>query len=222
MLDHHLQRDIVYRLAFAEGLRFSQLKPDEIENKLFDYHLKKTVAAGYVRKNDNGEYVLTPDGRKLGLNALQKGQPLFDQAYSILILAVRRKSDKAWLLCRRNTHPLLGRAGFMRALPIAGQSVTATAARACREATGVVASFRVLGSGLFTMYDQDNLESYTNFTFLVSDDAEGELQQNDPLNEFFWAEDPDFTDPDMLPNMKTLGNLHKINQLFFVEKTFRF
>jgi hypothetical protein len=222
MLDHHLQRTIVYRLAFAKSMRFSELKPDDVENKLFDYHLKKTIAEGYVKKNEAGRYALTPDGRKLGLHVLQRGRPLFDQAYSILILAVRRRSDKAWLLYRRKTHPLLGRVGFMHALPQADRLSAEVAAESCLEQTGVTATFRVLGSGFFTTYDQDNLESYVNFTFLVSDDAEGGLRSNDPRTEFFWADDPDFTDHNMLPNMKTLGNLHKANQLFFVEKTFRY
>lgn len=220
VLDHHIQRTIVYELAFSEGMRFGELKPDTLDNKLFDYHLKKTIKAGYVAKNSEGIYTLTPLGRKLGLNALKNGQALIDQAYSILILAVRRKSDKQWLLYRRKTHPLLGRVGFMHAIPSAGQSILETAEQTCRILTGVKASFRMLGSGIFTVYDGQDLESYTNFTFLVSDDAVGEIEQNDPLTEYYWADDPDFTDPDMLPNMKTLGNLHKANKTFFVEKTF--
>lgn len=221
MLDHHVQRSIVYRLAFSSGLRFSELKPDGIENKLFDYHLKKVIAAGYVVKDADGLYSLSATGRKLGLNALQNGQALVDQAYSILILAVRRAEDKAWLLTRRKAHPLLGRVGFIRALPEAGVSVTDSAARFLLENTGLTASFSVLGGGLFTVYDQDNLESFTNFTFLVSNDAVGELVQHDPLGELYFAEDPDFTDPNMLPNMKLLGNLHKAGELFFVEETFQ-
>lgn len=220
MLDHHIQRTIVYELAFSEGQRFTELKPETLDNKLFDYHLKKTIKVGYVAKGDDGTYTLTPLGRKLGLNALKNGQALIDQAYSVLILAVRRKSDKAWLLYRRKTHPLLGRVGFMHAIPVAGQSVSKTAEQTCLILTGVRASFRVLGSGIFTVYDRRELESYINFTFLVSDDAVGDIVQNDPLTEFYWVEDPDFNDKDMLPNMKTLGNLHKANATFFVEKTF--
>lgn len=220
MLDHHIQRTIVYRLAFSPCLRFSDIKPDDIENKLFDYHLKKVVKAGFVKKNTDGQYQLTPTGRMAGQRALKNAQALIDQAYPILVLAIRRKSDKAWLLCRRKSHPLISKIGFMRSLPKAGVEAVDCAALACTEMTGIKASFRVLGSGFLTVYDKDDLESYTNFTFLVSDDATGELLQNDPLNEYFWVDDPDFTDDNMLPNTKMLGNLHKANKLFFVEKTF--
>ncbi len=220
MLAHHIQKSIVYKLAFADALRFSELKPDGIESKLFDYHLKKVISANYVHKNEDGLYQLTPQGKMAGQRALKNSQALIDQAYPILVLAIRRKEDKAWLLCRRKSHPLIGRVGFMRSLPEAGKNVVESASQTCLELSGIKANFRVLGSGFVTVYDQQELESYTNYTFLASDDAEGELLQNDPLNEFYWAQDPDFTDENMLPNTKMLGNLHKANELFFVEKTF--
>lgn len=220
MLDHHIQRTIVYRLAFTDSLRFSDLKPDMIENKLFTYHLKKVTSAGLVSKLADGTYALTPEGRRLGVHILDKQLAVVDRADSVLFLAVRRQTDKAWLMYRRNTHPLFGRVGFMHAYPNALETTEQTATTICKERTGLQASFRVLGSGYFRVFQQDNLESFTHFTFLLSDDASGQLVQNDEFAEYFWADDPDFTDENMLPNMKTLGNLHKANKVFFIEKTF--
>lgn len=220
MLEHHIQKTIVYRLAFAEGLRFSELKPESLENKLFDYHLKKVVSAGFVEKSDDGTYRLTAEGRRLGKRIMDKQLAAADKAEPVLFLAVRRATDKAWLLYRRKTHPLLDRVGFMHALPNAEQSVLEVAHETCLEKTGINANFSVLGSGFFTTCDNDALESYTNFTFLISDDAAGDLSQNDEFAEYFWEDNPDFTEPRMLPNMKTLGNLHKAGELFFIEKTF--
>lgn len=221
MLDHHLQKAIVYRLAFSDALRFSELKPEEVENKLFDYHLKKVVASKLVVKQEDGTYALTAEGRRLGKRALDKQLAVADRAEPVLFLAIRRKSDKAWLLYRRKTHPLLGRVGFMHALPVAGVTPEDRAYQVCLENTGLFARFSVLGAGFFETYDGEALESYTNFTFLVANDAEGDLQQHDEFAEYYWTDDPDFTDSDMLPNMKTLGNLHKTNKLFFVTKTFQ-
>lgn len=220
MIGHHIQRSIVYRLAFSEALRFAELKPDDLENKLFDYHLKKVIAAKLVDKQADGRYALTPEGRRLGRRILDKQLALADKAEAVVFLAIRRASDKAWLLYRRRVHPLLGRVGFMHMTPTPEDDILAQASTVCRQQTGIVANFRVLGAGFFRAYDGDALESFTNFTFLVSDDAIGDLVQDDTFAEFFWVDDPDFTDPDMLPNMKTLGNLHKTNELFFIEKSF--
>lgn len=221
MLDHHLQRAIVYRLGFTDSLHFSELKPDLVENKLFTYHLKKVVAAGLVTKQSDGTYALTPEGRRLGIRVLDKQSAVIDQPESVLFLAIRRKVDDAWLLYRRKTHPLRGKVGFMHCTPLASQQSVGTAAVACLEKTGLTASFQVLGGGFFRTYRGEALESFTNFTFLLSDDAEGELQQADEFAEYYWADKPDFAAMDMLPNMKTLGDLHKANQPFLIEKTFR-
>ena len=220
MLDHHIQRGIVYRLAFSPSLRFSEMQPDGVENKLFDYHLKKVIQAGYVVKNEDGLYELTPEGRRLGERSVAKQLSFADKAESVLILAVRRLEDKAWLLYRRKTHPLLGRVGFMHAIPEHGSTAPEQARKVCMAETGLTADFRVLGAGFFETYDEDELESYVNFTFLVSDNAEGELQQNNEHAEYFWELDPDFTEGRMVPNMKTLGNLHKANELFYIEQKF--
>lgn len=219
MLDHHLQRSIVYRLALSHELHFSELKPDLIENKLFTYHLHKVEKAGYVKKDSNGLYTLTPEGRRLGIRVLQSQQALIDQPESVLFLVIRRKSDGAHLLYKRKVHPLIDRVGFMHITPNATEDTTATAQKACKEITGLDCKFSVLGGGYFRVYEGENLESFTHFTLLVCESAQGELVQNDEYADYYWEDKPDFADPSMLPDMPTLADLYGAGELFFVEKT---
>ncbi len=221
MLDHHIQRSIVYRLALSEGLRFSELKPDTLDNKLFMYHLKKVISTKLVVKNDDGLYQLTPEGRRLGTRVLDSQQALVDHADSVLFLVVRRRSDNAWLLYRRKTHPLINRVGFMHATPTAMTSSEKVAAKALYEATCLKGTFRALGGGYFKVYDQDSLESFTHFTLMICEDATGELVQNNDYAEYFWENEPDFSNASMLPNMETLVGLYQQDAPFFIEKTFR-
>lgn len=221
MLDHHIQRSIVYQLAFASSLRFSELKPDDVDNKLFSYHLKKVVAAGYVSKNGAGEYELTADGRRIGKGVLKNDSRLIDRAYSTLLLAIRRDSDGAWLLYTRRTHPMIGLAGFMHAQPVAHESVTATARTVCRDETGLAGEFRVHGHGYFRMYRQDELESFTHFTLLVCDNATGELAQTNDLADYYWDAAPEFTAEGMLPNMPLLYGMTQAPEGTFIEASFQ-
>lgn len=220
MLDHHLQRNIVYRLAFSEGLRFSELKPDEVENKLFAYHLKKVVTAGFVEKDEQGLYRLTPEGRRVGVGAFRTHHMATDRAYSILLLVIRRKSDGAWLLTRRQTHPLFGRSGFMHVAPHAETEAPERARIECLNKTGLEGTFTVSGGGYFRYYDSDELESFTHFTLLKCDDIQGELTQNNELAEYYWQQDPDFGAEGMLPNMSALRDLYESDQLGFIEQTY--
>lgn len=220
MIDHHIQRSIIYRLALVSDLRFSDLKPDTIENKLFTYHLKKVIAAGYAQKNPDGLYSLTSEGRRLGLGVLESMQAWTERAYSVLFLVIRRKSDGAWLLYKRNRHPLIEGVGFMNCSPLATENIAQTAASACKKKTNLECSFTVLGSGFFRVYEQQLLESFTHFTLLVCEDAQGELVQDDPYADYFWEQTVPLTDPNILPNMSTLVALYEAKEPFFIERTF--
>lgn len=220
MLDHHIQRSIVYQLAFAPSMRFGELKPDDIDNKLFTYHLKKVMAAGYVIKNDDGLYTLTSEGRRIGKGVLKKESRLIDRAYSTLLLAIRRKSDGAWLLYTRHTHPMIGLTGFMHAQPTATATVLETASLECKQKTGLDTDFRVHGHGYFRVHHIGQLESFTHFTLLVCDDARGELSQNSELADYHWESTPDFGAPHMLPNMQVLYDMYADASGTFIEHTF--
>lgn len=217
MLDHHIQRAILYRLALVPGLRFSELKPDELENKLFTYHLKKVVSAGFVVKSIEGLYELTPEGRRLGAHVLDKTEARVDRAYSVLFLVVRNKAG-AWLLYKRKSHPLLGKVGFMHTTPNAAEEIAITAKTALRTKTGLNGSFKVLGSGFFRIYEKSELESFTNFTLLVCEDASGSLQTNDELADYFWSETLDDYRSNLLPNMRILIEKYTAGKLFFLER----
>lgn len=221
MLDHHLQRSIVYRLAFEPSLRFSELKPETAENKLFNYHLQKVIAAGLIAKRVDGSYALTPEGRRVGTRILNTQLLLANRAEAVLFLVVRRKSDSAWLLYKRLTHPLLGRVGFMHATPDYRYTSAEVARQTCLAKTGIAGRFEPLGSGFFHIYDQEQLESFTNFTLLVCEEAAGELSQNDPHAGYYWDTAPDFTSPHMLPNMQLLTSQYQVGKPFFVEADLR-
>jgi hypothetical protein len=221
MLDHYIQKNIVYTLALATSLRFGELKPDGIENKLFDYHLKKVIALGYVEKTDGGTYALTPLGRRVGKDALKKDNQLIDRAYSVLFLAIRRAEDGAWLMCRRKTHPLLNRVGFANAQPELHRHSTVTAHLAALQKTGLDCEFEVRGSGYLRMYQEGSLESFTHFTLLAGTVEQDELQQLDELAEYYWDANPDFSAPDMLPTILSFVKNLANEGLFYLEEDYR-
>ena len=61
IIDHHLQAAIVKRLFLQSPLVFSNLKPADVENSLFMYHVRKLVSRGIVEKAEAG-FQLTPVG----------------------------------------------------------------------------------------------------------------------------------------------------------------
>ena len=74
-VDHYIQADILYKLYGADGsMVFSDLKPDDIENSLFMYHMRKLESRGVVERTGEG-YSLTLTGARwvnfIGANDLQ-------------------------------------------------------------------------------------------------------------------------------------------------------
>jgi len=221
MLDHHLQRSIVYRLALLDSARFSELQPPDLDNKLFTYHLKKVVATGLVVKNDQGLYKLTAEGRRLGVHVFERQIDQLERANSVLFLVIRRSADGAWLLYKRQTHPLINRIGFMHAIPVISETAAGSAAKAVKENTNLDCQFKVMGSGYFRVFDGDDLESFTHFTMLICEDALGTLSANDDHAKYFWELKPDFASKEMLPNMVALSQAYQSGELFFIEQTLR-
>ncbi len=220
MLDHHIQKNIVYTLAFSDGMRFGELKPDELENKAFDYHLKKVIKAGLVEKTNDGLYRLTSEGKRVGKGALKKQTRMIDRAYSTLLLAIRRADDGAWLLMRRKSQPLIGLTGLMNVSPVATEKIADTAAQVCREQTGLTGEFVVHGGGYFRVYRAGSLESFIHFTLLVCNDIQGELHQSSSLAEYYWDTNPDWSAPEMLPNTRTLRKMLEAPAGCFEDQTF--
>ena len=219
MLDHFLQRDIVNRLAYTETLRFSELKPDEIDNKLFTYHLKKTILAGFVEKTADGDYRLTSAGQKIGKSVHETETRLIDRAYSVLFLAVRRGDD--WLLYTRGTHPLLGFTGFLQAKPQPGQAATATASQTLRKETGLEAKFHTTATGFFTITSNDVTESFINFTLLYAEDPRGDtrLETSDGTGNLSWQSNPDWSSPGMTPTLQVLRDSIDEPGISFLDQT---
>ena len=222
MLEHHIQKNIVYSLAHAERLRFAELKPDGLENKLFDYHLKIVVRDGYVAKSGDGSYSLTAEGRMMWLRASKNEQWFAETAYSVLFMIIRRKSDGAWLLARRKTHPLFDMVGFIHGAPVYTEDIADTASSVVKAKTGLEGKFSYLGSGYLRIFNRDQLESYTHFNLLVCEDAPDADLSEDDTAAYLWVDQTKLSEQNLIPNMQTLIDLYTRGEQFFVEKTINY
>lgn len=88
-----------------EELRFSELKPKELESNIFMYHLKSLIKQGYVVKNDNG-YSLAPAGLHYAdnlshINLKPRSQP------KIITILVVQNSYNQLLLAQRKVQPFI-------------------------------------------------------------------------------------------------------------------
>lgn len=110
LLDHHLQKGIIRKLLDQNGLKFSELKPKNIESNLFMYHMGRVKKLGLVDKKDS-LYRLTSLGKqyvdRVNLDTIEfRIQP------KVITLLALKKSDGQWLLIERKHQPFLNAKGF--------------------------------------------------------------------------------------------------------------
>lgn len=219
MLDHHIQRNIVNSLKSSQNLSFTDLRPKELDNKLFTYHLKIVIREGFVNKTKEGRYKLTPSGEKLWKRMSETPQAIALRPMSLIFIVIRQ-SEKGWLLYKRKTHPALDRIAFMHTNPRGELPISESAKLDVLEKTGLECDFIVAGSGFFHTYSEQRLDGFINFTLLACESPRGSLTPNDENAEYFWDQDPDFKSPQMLPNMQPLSENYLAKQFpFFLDKS---
>lgn len=135
MIEHHIQRDIINRLSQAEELRFSELKPEDLESNSFMYHLKQLISGGWVDKTEKG-YALAPKGLTYvdGLslkNSRPRKQP------KILSVIVLKNKKGEYLLAKRKFQPFIGTLLFPGGKQHYGESPDAHVVRELQEQFGL-------------------------------------------------------------------------------------
>lgn len=103
-IDHHIQRNILLQLFESTSpVAFSDLKPNDVDNSLFMYHIRKLKDRGLITKGEQG-YELTPDGaRRVNFVSGDTLKPDLHPRALVSFL-VFNGDESQLLLSRRTTH----------------------------------------------------------------------------------------------------------------------
>lgn len=134
MIEHHIQIDIMNRLSRAQQLRFSELKPDDLESNAFMYHLKQLMKAGYVEK-DGEHYRLHLKGLTYVDSLTTTNSKPRKQPKIVTVFALKNKDGK-YLMVYRKLQPSLGTWMLLSGKQHFGESAEEHAEREMREQIG--------------------------------------------------------------------------------------
>lgn len=188
---HEFQKLLLKKLATTPSLRFNELLIAELESEHMNYHLKKLVGLGLVKKK-NSIYSLTDAGKDYSSLMDDEVELIEKQPKtSVLLHAVRQRAsgDVEHLLSRRLRQPYFGKVGRLTGKVRFGESLQEAAARELYEETGLTAKTMALEAvyhkrrqrpdGTFV---QDNLF----YRFFVTDFS-GALIARTPHQENLWV-----------------------------------
>lgn len=186
---HFIQAEILKRLLQSTGLKFSEMQPEEITSKHFNYHLKRLIENGYVLKQSNA-YVLTDKGKDFvgkrnELNMKLEIQPKI----SVAIVARRFVGNvEEVLLSKRLKQPYYGKVGGFTGKVRFGEKFESAARREFEEETGLTGDFRLSGLTRKFAYkagQKDAVQDNIMVLFSV-ENTKGDLIENPGESENFW------------------------------------
>lgn len=140
---HEIQKSILKELLFKTDARFAELNVDDISNDHFSFHIKRLTKLGLVKKQDDGSYTLTSQGKEYAnrLDADSEEVKVEKQAkIGGLTVAVKEiEGETKYLVQKRLKQTFYGFHGFVTGKIKWGEKLKKGAARELKEETGLEA-----------------------------------------------------------------------------------
>lgn len=220
-MTHVIQKEILARLITHKYLRFSRLKPANIESNHFMYHLKALMREGLIVKNDEGLYLLSAQGKQLADNlSLETYKPRKQPNIVTLITCQNEKGQ--WLVYKRARQPLIDQVGFVYGKLHLGETVAEAAHRELKEKTGLQCELKHKGDGYITIYEAGEPISQILFHLFYGKNPYGEITRTKKPGNAFWAWQDEFNHAPFMASMPALAKLAKEGDVrFFVELEYK-
>lgn len=182
-----IQNHIISRLKNADTLRFRDMRPEDVPQDLYNYHLKMLMTKQLVGKTAEG-YSLTHEGRRFVADAYHTS----DQAnrlfkINVITIVSRIHEGKIEILNqRRHSQPSFGKVGVMGGTIVKGEPLLEGARRKLENETGLRAEFRQVGQERRMRYVQGELFSDVLFPICYASLETGELHDTE-YGHNFWV-----------------------------------
>ncbi len=126
---HYIKREIIIKLKLSsEDLKYSELKPGDMDGNAFNHHLKSLVNSEIVEKTDLGEYRLTAKGkREVDFYSLDSSRIKIRPISGVYLLIF--SADGKILVYKNKGVPINGVEGMMFGKIRLGRSYLKTVAR---------------------------------------------------------------------------------------------
>lgn len=214
MIEHHIQKDILLRLAKAESLRFSELKPKDMESNLFMYHVRQLQSHKLIKKDEEG-YRLSDEGLSyidgFSFNTLKPRKA--PKVISILII---RNKKGEWLMAHRKYQPYIGKYMFVSGKQHLGEAPEAHAKRELKEKLGFDIPLHRRGLSDVRIYRGDKLITHVTAHIYEGSPSSDVLPESTHQFDYAWVKSDDKTVPLLAGTREMLEKLQKEKELFFL------
>lgn len=199
---HWIQKHILRQLAVNDTLRYTDLKPDNVEGNLFMYHLNQLVNDDLINKNDK-KYQLSTTGKKyVSSMSLKSGSTRRQPRIVVMFIAQNKNGE--YLLFKWKRQPYLNLISFPFGKIHYGCSVLDLANKELEWKSGLKDKIEYSGDiYVQTIKGNETIDHYLAHIFRVTD-ISGKIQSDGIQGKSFWSRIEDFEDNEFIPGFKEL------------------
>ena len=164
------------------------MRPEQVPNDLFNYHLQFLVKKDFVTKTEDGyslsdigiKYMADPHTTSDSISSLFK--------INVITIVSRTTSTGIEVLNQiRRSNPSYGKIGVPGGVVLKGDMLTLAATRKLEEETGLQAEFKMMGFERRLMYVNKELFSDVLFPIAYADSYSGVLKPKTIFGENIWT-----------------------------------
>ncbi len=145
---HQAQTLILRELLFRPNAGFAELqKPTELSSDNFNFHIKRLIELGHIKKVSRGKYSLTQKGKEHA-NKLDTDENTIERQPKVtVILVIEREinGEREYVNQQRLKHPYFGFWGCPTGKVRWGETIIEAAKRELMEETSLTAEIRFCG-----------------------------------------------------------------------------
>ena len=185
----NIKHEILINLSLQQNATYSEIKPEGIENDLYNYHLQHLVKKGFIVKRDK-KYTLSDLGKKYihAEQTLPFHKPIHETFKLGVLLVVIDTENKQILAQKRKRHPHYGSWGIIGGAVQPGEKIIDTARRVLQNETDLIANFDIFGIIRNIKYFQEELFSDAIFYVCITDNFKGDLSASSTYGEHKWVD----------------------------------
>ncbi|MFO0703669.1 MAG: NUDIX domain-containing protein [Patescibacteria group bacterium] len=225
-----IQKEIFRKLVSQKGpLRYRDMKPEDVENDLYNYHLQFLVTKGYIVRSKDG-YSLTDKGHKYisdekPIDPLGNISDLFK--VNVITVVYRKNTDNELeiLMQKRTRHPSMGHILVPGGSIRKGESWLAASERNIKTETGILITNPELKAfGRRIALDGEDVFMDSFYLIAITDEFEGNLLPETEFGENVWMKSEDAIkaqktqDDNLLVVAKVIEEIGKNTQLLYSEE----
>ncbi len=184
---HATQMAMLKHLLLTPHAGFAELqKAADVTSDFANFHIKQLISAGYVKKNGDGKYLLTQDGKEYA-NRMDTDEKVLEKQAKLGAWIIVDDGQGKFIAQQRLKQPFFGFWGRITGKIRWGETVLEAAARELLEETGLTADLKFKGVYHKLDYRKDGSFLEDKYFYLVhATNPKGELTQKFEGGENHW------------------------------------